>query len=173
MQLFSHFKLLVPAYVVYIFDTLCAFVLLLSGYICDILAHSKNAALLFKICDTSQRLTEEDVASFIAQYGSDLPTPELPPQEVERWYEYVAAKQSRPQSGKAHSLTQLLGISDRDIFPNVHVLLILAATLPAPTCECERSFSTLRRLNTYLRSTMSSDRLDALALINIHCDTFY
>ena len=64
----------------------------------------------------------------------------------------------------------LLKLGDKDIFPNVHTLLLIGATLPVTTCECERSFSCLRRLNSYLRSTQSSSRLDALALIHIHCE---
>ena len=33
----------------------------------------------------------------------------------------------------------------------------------------ERSFSTLRRLKTWLRSMMTEDRLSALRLINVYC----
>ena len=34
----------------------------------------------------------------------------------------------------------------------------------------ELSFSVLRRLKTYVRSTMNNDRLSSLALIHIHLD---
>ena len=34
--------------------------------------------------------------------------------------------------------------------------------------EPERSFSTLRRLKSWLRSSMSEDRLNSLALLNVH-----
>ena len=34
----------------------------------------------------------------------------------------------------------------------------------------ERSFSSLRRIKSYLRSTMSQDRLDDLAILNIERD---
>jgi len=44
------------------------------------------------------------------------------------------------------------------------------ATLPVTTCSSERSFSTLRRLKTYLRNTTGEDRLNGLALLNIHRD---
>ena len=37
-------------------------------------------------------------------------------------------------------------------------------------CECERSLSTLPRLKTYLRATLSSERESSLALMNIHQD---
>ena len=38
------------------------------------------------------------------------------------------------------------------------------------SAECERLFSTLRRLKTYLRATMTSERESGLALMNIHYD---
>ena len=44
----------------------------------------------------------------------------------------------------------------------------ILCTLPITSAECERSFSTLRRLKTYLRSTMSSERESGLALMNIN-----
>jgi hypothetical protein len=49
-------------------------------------------------------------------------------------------------------------------------LLQLLATLPVTTCSSERSFSTLRRIKTYLRSTMGSERLNGLAMLSIHRD---
>jgi hypothetical protein len=38
------------------------------------------------------------------------------------------------------------------------------------SATAERSFSVLRRLKTYVRSTMNNDRLSSLALIHIHRD---
>jgi hypothetical protein len=37
-------------------------------------------------------------------------------------------------------------------------------------CGCERSFSSLRRIKTYLRNTIGQERLTCLALINIEKD---
>ena len=39
---------------------------------------------------------------------------------------------------------------------------------PATSCSPERSFSTARRLKSWLRSTMTSQRFNGLALLNIH-----
>ena len=44
------------------------------------------------------------------------------------------------------------------------------ATTPVTSCECERSFSRLRRIKTYLSSTMSEDRLNGIYLLYIHKD---
>ncbi|XP_060846379.1 uncharacterized protein LOC132926049 [Rhopalosiphum padi] len=55
-------------------------------------------------------------------------------------------------------------------FPNVYKLLNLALTLPISSASCERSFSTMRRINTYIRSTMTLDRFSSLAILNIERD---
>ncbi|XP_022171524.1 52 kDa repressor of the inhibitor of the protein kinase-like isoform X1 [Myzus persicae] len=57
-----------------------------------------------------------------------------------------------------------------EYFPNIKILLQLFATLPVSTATAERSFSTLRRLKNYMRSTMTESRLNGLALLNIHKD---
>lgn len=53
-------------------------------------------------------------------------------------------------------------------FPNIYASLRVLATVPVTSCECERAISVLRRLKTYLRSTMSEGRLNGLALMSIH-----
>ena len=45
--------------------------------------------------------------------------------------------------------------------------------LPVTSYEAERSFSTLRRLKTYLHTTMSQERLNGLALLNVYKSTTY
>lgn len=39
---------------------------------------------------------------------------------------------------------------------------------PVGSCEAERSFSTLRRVKTHLRSTMSEERLAGLTMMSVH-----
>ena len=41
-----------------------------------------------------------------------------------------------------------------DIFPEFSKMVHILAVIPATSCSAERSFSALRRLKTYLRSTM-------------------
>lgn len=59
-------------------------------------------------------------------------------------------------------------ILDPVMFPTVTKVLQIALTIPVSSCSCERSFSTLRRLHTWLRSTMCQDRLDHLAMLSIN-----
>ena len=70
-------------------------------------------------------------------------------------------------------LVSALKQCDLLVFPNIHTLLRIGSCLPVSSCECERSGSTLRRLNTYLRSTMSDERLTNLALIHTNYDKEY
>lgn len=64
-------------------------------------------------------------------------------------------------------LTTLCQISS-DFYPNIKCLLTILATLPVTTVTAERSFSTLRRLKTYLRNNIGQDRSTGLALMNIY-----
>jgi len=53
-------------------------------------------------------------------------------------------------------------------FPQVTTLLKLLLVSPAPSAEAERSFSALRRLKTWLRSTMTDTRLNAVSVCHVH-----
>ena len=49
----------------------------------------------------------------------------------------------------------------------IYLALKLIGTLSITTCECERSFSSLRSIKTWDRSTMTNGRLNRLALLFI------
>ena len=59
---------------------------------------------------------------------------------------------------------------DELCFPNIRKLLIFFSILPVTTASSERTFSTLRRLKTYIRSTIGENRLNGLAQITINRD---
>ncbi|XP_076055144.1 uncharacterized protein LOC143033535 [Oratosquilla oratoria] len=55
----------------------------------------------------------------------------------------------------------------KEIYPNMWVALRIAVTTPVTVASAERSFSKLKLIKTYLRSTMSQERLNGLAIISI------
>ena len=57
------------------------------------------------------------------------------------------------------------------MFPVFSKMLKIFACLPINSCEAERSFSTLRRVKSYLRTTMGQSRLRNLAIMNIERET--
>ena len=54
-----------------------------------------------------------------------------------------------------------------EMMPEFTKAATILTVIPATSCSAERSFSGLRRLKTYLRSTMGENRLANVALINI------
>ena len=52
-------------------------------------------------------------------------------------------------------------------FPEVYKLILLFVTIPVTVATAERSFSKLKLIKTYLRSAISQERRDNLAVISI------
>ncbi|XP_076048071.1 uncharacterized protein LOC143029261 isoform X1 [Oratosquilla oratoria] len=55
-----------------------------------------------------------------------------------------------------------------ELYPNLWVALRIACTLPVTVASAERSFSKLKLIKTYLRSSMGQERLSGLAIISIN-----
>ena len=62
-------------------------------------------------------------------------------------------------------LVELLPL--RAAFPVLGKMIRIALTIVVSMAECERSFSTLKPTKTYLRSSMSEQRLTDLAVLSI------
>nr|CAH7715468.1 unnamed protein product [Callosobruchus chinensis] len=54
-----------------------------------------------------------------------------------------------------------------ETFPNSYNLMQIALALPISSSSCERSFSAMRRIKNWLRSSMGQNRFSCLALANI------
>ena len=57
-----------------------------------------------------------------------------------------------------------------EIFPNVCIALRIFCTSPVTVASAERSFSKLKLIKNFLRSTMTQDRLNDLAILGIESD---
>jgi len=111
-----------------------------------------------------------DMAPVVTTYQSLLPATST----VEVEEEFSLWQQSRSSSTTNTSIPasplEALDVCNKDFFPNIYVLLKIFATLPISTAAAERSFSALKRIKDYLRSTMAESRLNGLALMHIHSD---
>ena len=69
---------------------------------------------------------------------------------------------------KMHDL--IVESSLEDVFPNVYTVLRIYLVLMTTNCADERSFSKLKLLKNYLRSSTEQDRLNALAILSMSND---
>ncbi|CAI6358970.1 unnamed protein product [Macrosiphum euphorbiae] len=58
----------------------------------------------------------------------------------------------------------------RQMLPELNKILCIMLFIPVSSCTSERSFSALRRLKTYIRSTMSQTRLNGISILHVHRD---
>uniref|UniRef100_A0A6P7G194 52 kDa repressor of the inhibitor of the protein kinase-like n=1 Tax=Diabrotica virgifera virgifera TaxID=50390 RepID=A0A6P7G194_DIAVI len=100
-------------------------------------------------------------------YEEDLSHKEVVESEFMLWKERWSQEK---YENLPKSAVSSLEKCDQDFFPNIYVLLKLLAVLPVSVATVERSFSSLRRLKTYLRNSTSENRLNGLALLSIHRD---
>jgi hypothetical protein len=76
--------------------------------------------------------------------------------------------EEKSQEEQPHSFIESLNFCGAHIFPSVFTAIKIAACIPVTVVPVERSFSTLKRLKTYLRNTMGEKHLNRLALMNVH-----
>ena len=68
------------------------------------------------------------------------------------------------------SLDHLRKTVTKEGYPNLYKMLQLALTLPIGSATTERSFSAMRRIRNWLRSTMGAKRFSSLSILNIEDD---
>lgn len=56
------------------------------------------------------------------------------------------------------------------VFPNVDIAYRMLLSIPISNCSAERSFSVLKRVKNYMRSTMKEERLNSLSIMHIESD---
>jgi hypothetical protein len=69
---------------------------------------------------------------------------------------------------KPSTLIDTLKHAKPELYPNIHRAVKVLLTMPVTSATAERSFSALKRIKTYLRSTMVEDRLSGLSLMHVH-----
>ena len=112
-------------------------------------------------------VTDEEVAKvLLTKY--QLVCPSTLPMELEREINRCRHKWTDIDD---KLLTTISALSNTESFPNIRNFLLLFVTLPITSCEPERVFSKVQRTKTAIRSTMGTERLEALVIITAHCST--
>lgn len=107
--------------------------------------------------------TNEEINDCVQFYSQILTEPSTFKSEFSIWKSKWLKEESRPN-------TAITGLDNCNIllFPNIWKLLQVLATIPMSTATPERTFSSLKRLKTYLRNSTGETRLNGLALMSVH-----
>ena len=90
--------------------------------------------------------------------------------ELHQWYlKWESVRNDHGLDALPTSLSHTLPHAS-SYYANIGILLRILCTLPVTSCSFERSFSALKRIKTFLRSSMGNERLTALTLLHIHRD---
>ncbi|XP_050528598.1 uncharacterized protein LOC126898528 [Daktulosphaira vitifoliae] len=84
--------------------------------------------------------------------------------------EIVVAKSCLLKKNANFDLTDMVELITPSVYPNLFKYLQLAITIPISSATCERSFSAMRRVKTWLRTTMEQTRFSSLSVLHIERD---
>ena len=115
----------------------------------------------------SVEILQKHAADLAFQYETDLNAVELT-SEVESFKFQAAELLKKPDKCTPMDLLQFLhSYSSTEVYPNIEISLRLFLTLPVTVASCERSFSKLKLVKHYLRSSMGQERLSGLSIMSI------
>ena len=96
-------------------------------------------------------------------YHGDLSDKVVYDNEVIRWKTKWADTLEKP-----NGLVETIETTNEILYLNVTKVLTILLTKPVSTATPERSFSVMRRVKSYMRSTKKTERLSALALMHAY-----
>ena len=130
--------------------------------------YSGMEQLLFKACKGED--CEAELTAVCDVYGEELSRQSLEPQlkVLRTLYLEKVENDEQPSFRVVKQLLQGLSQSQRSLLNMVYRVFELLLIMPATNSTSERSFSALRRIKTYLRSTMSQSCMNHLMLLHYH-----
>ena len=129
----------------------------ISVYSCLVVIPSKTVSLVYK------NVNWKEIFNLFADlFKDDFPCPKALEAELDLWETYWLERLFSRQYFKHIKRIPFNG------FNNIKVCLRILGTSLVTTCTCKWSFSAMRRLKAYARSTMVLERLDDITLMHVH-----
>ncbi|KAK0150020.1 Zinc finger MYM-type protein 1 [Merluccius polli] len=94
--------------------------------------------------------------------------PELNPQLLQIQLAMLKTSHAYSSASDLHKLMKEMVPAVRSLFSQVEILLRILLVVPASSATAERSFSALRRLKNWLRTSMSQQRLNHMSVCHVH-----
>ena len=103
---------------------------------------------------------------FVSKYSDDIPVQHNLYAQMDMWQvKWITFKGTLPTT-----LPELISATDKNMFPPIYVAIQILATIPVTACSCERSILGLRRMKSWMRNTMTEERLDSISVIMFNRD---
>ena len=113
-----------------------------------------------------EKQNKEDTDEVLKSYGSDFEKDELITQLHLFHAHYPPEK--RTCIHDAVSVVKGMSVGEKQLLSQVVKVVKLLLVMPATNAISERSFSAMRRIKTYLRSTMVQEWLNSVMVLHIH-----
>ena len=130
--------------------------------------HEGLVAVQYLVPALLSDLTQEKVELIKQYYGQYLSFEEREVLDTE-----ITKFEGVPMGEESNHVNAAISKCSPQIFPTLHKIFTIFVTTPVGSVSCERSFSALRCLKLWTRSTMTEDHLSGLAMILIHKNTDY
>ena len=131
-------------------------------------SHTQALLCLIPLLILSSTVQLTDKIDDFLYWDADLPCSKSLPSELYRWQTLWSHDGASATVNTPDNLLLALASCDIDSFPNIHHLLLIGCTLPITSAEAERTFSLLRRVKTFTRSTLTEEHLSDLAVMAMH-----
>ena len=89
-------------------------------------------------------------------------------QQLDSFWTHLAIKERKGE--KIDTLIKVLDACPASTFSSVHSFLMALITLPITTCTVERLFSSVNRIKSASRSSMTTSHLNSLCLLSFEKD---
>ncbi|XP_046674775.1 zinc finger MYM-type protein 1-like [Homalodisca vitripennis] len=130
---------------------------------------------LTQLCDskTDINITEEELRNKATKlhqiYQNDLDSDFI--EECIHFQKHCAVGMDNPSDKTLEGISTFLRKNSlHDVYPNLDIAVRISLCIPATNCAGERSFSCLRRVKNYLRTSISENRLNSLSLLCIEAN---
>lgn len=132
-----------------------------------------NSLFGFFVCDNKNsfdlKTLDEHSKILCTLYDKDLPSTEIFVNECKHFFGFLKDAQEYPKT--IPKIYKVLHDNEvKDVYPYIDIALRLFLTIPASNCSAERSFSVLKRIKNYTRSTMTQERLKDVAILTIESE---
>ena len=110
------------------------------------------------------QFNDDKISLVKRSFSEDMPQSDIFEQEVRIW----KRKWQTFDADLPQNLAAVLDSFNKEMFPDIYVVLSIACIIPVTTATVERSNSALKYVKTALRSIMGQERLNSLLLLFIH-----